>query len=139
MSNRSSLFSLLGTNSSGPQGFCIALLFISQAGVAEWGMYLSLALRINMQAPPASDGENVHQHAKCAFAQFITKQARQIIVRKAQKLGAMFWDHKVCSSGSCPRTLKQMTFPRGWFTSIPPGISCLVVTVTSTHQISVRQ
>lgn len=113
VSNRSPLFSLLGTKSSVPQYFCIALLFTRQAGVAEWGMYLSLALIINTQAPPASNGENVLQHAKWAFAQFITKQVRQKIVRKALKLGAIFCKYKVCLCGYWWRMLKQINFSQG--------------------------
>lgn len=128
MSNQSPLFSLLGTNSFVPQDFCTALSGTSQAGAAEWGTYLSFALRINMQAPPASNGENVLQHAKWAFAQFITKQVREKTVRKALKLGTMFCEYKVCSSSYWPRTLKQAKFPQAWFTSIWWGISCLVVT-----------
>lgn len=87
------LFSLLGTNPSVPQDFCIALISPRQAELPAWCMCLSLALIINMQAPPDSKGENILQNAKWACAQFITKQVRQKIVGKAQKLGAMFYKY----------------------------------------------
>lgn len=110
VSNRSPLFSLFSTNSSLSQDYCIALLFTSQAGVAEWGLYPSLNLIINTKAPPASSGDNVLQHAKWAFAQVITKHVRHKILKKSLKLRVTYCK-QVCSSGYWPRTLKQTILP----------------------------
>lgn len=113
------LCSLVGSNSSVPEHCCIALVFTSQAGVAEWDTLLITHQLLLSQMQTILF---VLQHAKLAFVQSITKQVRQKIARKALKLEQCFVTTKFTHL-VVPKDTKANEIPPG-FISILGGILC---------------
>lgn len=118
-SRSQALCSLVGTNSSVPEHCCIALVFSSQAGVAEWDTLLIILQLLLSQMQTIFF---FLQHAKLAFVQSITKQVRQKIARKSLKLEQCFVTTKFTHL-AMPKDTKANEIPPG-FISILGGILC---------------
>lgn len=126
------LCSLVGSDSSVPEHCCIALVFSSQAGVAEWGTLLITHQLLLSQMQTILF---VLQHAKLAFVQSITKQVRQKIAGKALKLEQCFVTTKFTHL-AMPKDTKANE-PQG--SPLFWGESCAALVVTPAHQIFMWQ